>query len=168
MRSLPSKSHIQFKACRSRRLYDGYSMCRSNRRSQPSVTILTLTIFTLFASTTIYVVAFILNYQSNILHFLVMGGGLFWSYRYNTPPAFVMPPGWIQDYTVFQSCTSSIALSINVCPVPTLWFPSKSIDSVFPVGRIWRRDCMLEDVRRMEPKPYRQSRLRYFLVGNNG
>ncbi|KAM5536418.1 hypothetical protein V8D89_009854 [Ganoderma adspersum] len=90
-------------------------LTQANRKSQPTVIILGLTIFTLFASTTTYLVASILYYESTFIRSFATGGLLIWSYGDDSDiPSALNTVPMFEEYTIFQSCTSAATLTINV------------------------------------------------------
>ncbi|PIL28064.1 hypothetical protein GSI_09817 [Ganoderma sinense ZZ0214-1] len=91
------------------------SICTLIQRVKTSTTaiILSLTILALVTSTTIYVVASFLNYQTSELTGLVTSGQELWSYS----PTVMFPPDsltHIKGHTQLYTCASSAALTINV------------------------------------------------------
>ncbi|PIL28082.1 hypothetical protein GSI_09836 [Ganoderma sinense ZZ0214-1] len=91
-------------------------LTQSNRRSRATI-ILGLTVFSLFASTTMYTVASILDCQSYLISsFATSGLSVSYNgyYSHAIDSALKTVPNLTKDYTIFQSCSSSTTLIINL------------------------------------------------------
>ena len=140
--------------------------CRSSRKTRHTTVILSLTIFALFFSMTIYAVTWLLSTQSGSLMSLITSG-IVLLHGCNIYMGIDSLQQRVEDYTQLQSRTGTAALTINVCGAP--WYPASTVLShscMLFIDYARRCYCMLEGVRRLAWKSSRLGGLRCLLVGN--
>ena len=100
---------------------NSYMALRRSSKMQPTTAVFlqSLTILTLFASTTIYMATLILNYNATLMQDLAYSGQFLWFSEttgrcWNTP--WNILPQWISQAVWLQSCGSAATLTVNVCP----------------------------------------------------
>ena len=93
---------------------------RRGKRARCSAIVLCLMSLGLFASTTTYVVVFVLSHQSDFLRAFIMSGQALWLPHGGPVVNYPVegPLGLVRDYSELEVCVGTTALAINVRPLP--------------------------------------------------
>ena len=111
---------------------------------------LCLTILALLTSTTIYVVIFVLSYQSDFLRSFITSGRYLWLPPSNSTAVDYPVDGPLQlvgDYAQLESCAGTVALTINVCSLLFVLIYSTLLTRFYSAGYLGGCDHMLESIR---------------------